>query len=1706
MAKEENKNPFGHTSNVSQFSKGMSKDTSELNNPEGTYTYALNTINQTSEGDYGFISNEESNKKITSIKPDYIPIGKCYIGDNKTVIFSVNPKTGVSEIGVLENDSYRELVNDEVHYDEFTLNFKPTHQIQATYRLRRGCEHIIYFTDGLNPPRVFNITNPDFYKTRDKWNAEKFRLFRTSKKTPKLANNGVQVLEGSGQLEPGAYTILVQYLDEDLNPTEFSELVSNVYIYNESTKSSYSEILGSMKLEAKTVGKTEQEVSNFKYESTGKAIKVIVQNVDTDFTYLRFAFVKYTDGVGIISGVFYSDYISIYNPEFVYTGTNHNTKGTIEEVTLGNIGTDIAIAKHIEQIENRLLLANTQATQVKHHLLQKYASQIATDCVVEKVILNDVEDTHNPKNPLVDFNGIGYQPGEVYSFGIIYIYEDNTKSPVFHIPGKVPYKGTNDPLLKKVYSPGQNVFPMSNVGNTNSTEKYIDNASCNNQSFWGRDVEGNSLYNAKVRHHRFPTREELGIDFITNTADSEEYEKVTLTLSVKVDEMKKSKKCDDPNDPNCIPYQAPTYQARIKYTTVDKNNVETQHTSDIVYISPDTDEKYVNFELDTLYSNTLYKVPKNDEDTYSDAKLVLEISEDFSKNNPIIKTINITDTAHKQPLLEYNWDKVFNYKWYKTAVQNDSNDIDHKAEYWLYFFKKSVENVSSDLKYYGNIFGVKFSNIIIPPNSKELLGKRIVGYQFVRLERQDSDKTIIDTGVLFPMLNSRREWVTTGLLAPEVYYGSETEQLLNRWRNMSEEDKKREYENKRHNWLSSIAKGLGVVLLGGKGTLLGNYEYTQHVNSNSAMILSLKHKFLDKTPDDYTTIEQLGTYYHNYGALSGFKLQDVMEGTSATGNESNATKDDNGFALKHLTRFIGVRYSDWRKNKQGNDIPNATRLVIRKENTRLYNLKPFNAASSIDGKKELINLSMDNNALVINSKNHDFINTYEYYQHPYVVFKKNNTAFYQNFRNREYTLLNNKTYTTSNTEATVFGGDTYIAPIRYSNHIYLNSISGNRHKKVSIWKILTTAITFGLAIVTMFIPGLQGLSAWLVYAGAAALATGAILMGASAVVEANKYKEIYDKKWADGLDRSVHDIATHKTFISTRMGPQMKYDDDCLFWVGDVVGDFWLEGQYNASLRVMPRNHTTNFLKPLSPYMENNQEGTNSLFHGTKIRDVDIHIFSTPPDGYNVREGFTDPKTEVDRFFYNKIFDLTLSSNKKYKYKGVSLPIVYMLNADFNLNRRLKKFYQIPLTYDFCSTCVEKFPHRIYYSQQAFQEEKVDNYKVFLPNNYRDIEGETGEITNIFRMNNNLYIHTKEALWLLPRNYQERVTDQIVSFIGTGSYFEIPPQKLIDDETGLSAGTQHKWSSIKTPVGYFFVSANQSKVYLFDGNMPKPISDIGMKYWFGENLKLKTSSIDEDNPSYSNGYVSTYDSKYDRILLTKRDKNNSWTLSFSLLTNSWISFHSYVPNFYISSPNNLYSFFDNHIYKHNIKGEYGNIYGSICKHILEFTINNSPLQDKLWNNISFQTTCKEYNPSMDNYTVDNNTTFNSINLWNSYQASGELRLITKIEDEDYLLQQVNQTYSTLLERQEKNWFLNDFRNFKIDNVPTWNYSIINQSNLYVYLGDKLFNGNCINPNKEWYNQDVFRDKYLNVRLTYDNLENKKLITNFVIDNQQVSFN
>lgn len=1353
--------------NITEFSAGIDLDSSVINQKKGTYRFALNTVNESEIGDKRTRSNEESNEIYTSLTPGYIPLGKIYLGNNQTSIYSVSEDNNVSEIGIMDdNGNYVVHVNDADSPEDEKLGFKVEKQITGTYRLRKGCERTVYFGGKGYSTMYYNFDKPNQFKQKNKWSKSKFKLFKRIETFPTI--DKVNVIDNAGNLPPGSYTVLVQHLDEDLNGTEYYELVKNIIIYNDALNKTYSDIQGSSNI---------GEDGPYKYANTTKAISITLDAVDKNFTYVRFAFAERNNGTGEVSNVKYSEPVSIHSPTFTYTGDNASTNGTLEEVELFNLGAGLDSAEHIDQIDNMLILANVMGEQADICKLQQYASKITTDCFVKDIILTSVEEKHNAKNPLVDYNGIGYQPGDIVSAGVVWVFDDYSVSPVCHIPGKSPLANKNT-----VYSPGANVHPMSNENNQNVSETYIDeNSSCPTNDYWGKDSEGENLRNKNVRHHRFPTRGEIGVGFVKRkdtTGGIAKFKRIQLSIT------EVPKKSTDL-------YVARDYVIKVKYK---KNGIE-ESFSDTIY--PDA-----NTPLGTIQSNI-----------FQETDVITDITLTYTE----------LGTTTEETIVMTNGE---------SAIQ--SNGAKYKIE-----TLEIIENNSFHV-YEVPIFGLKFSNIELP--SEEEIGKKVIGYQIVRQERTEADKNILDSAVVFPMMKSGRN-VSSAMLAPEF------------WTNRQ----------------------------GPPSTCEGSEDNTfptcYNISKRNLMLVTPEHKFMDKTHDGFTLIDQVGQFQAEFTGRSATLTQNVYEGTSATGDEDKETRDDDGFSLKHGYRFTGVRYA-----------PTAgTPLKITNENTRMYNIDAVNYAESEDNQETLYNLACDNKALILSSNKAGVdLRTYRPNKHyfPYVYIKKNNNTFYQNYRNRPYYLTSTKVFTTDTCH--VFGGDTHVVPMRHSNHIFGNAVAAMRRKKLSAWTWIGAAL---IAIVGIALAVFTGGTS-LVIAGGILVAIGSVVTLAAAMIEVQKFNEIYGNKWEANLDKTVYDYFYARLFV--REDPHKLTDDkdweiskhyqawqdDTFRWFGDSVGDLWFETQLNVSLRVPPNNIENNYMLPLKKYMDDRADKWMAL---TNVEWVTVNGILNGSGFHRYTDNTINVEMPEEWYYTKKINKSNSAKPSGLEYLGISVPQIYLINPDFNTNNGIKKFYAIPAEYDCCSECRECFPHRVHYSQQSFQEEKSDNYRMFLPNNYRDIEGETGVITNIFRWYNNLYIHTEEALWQMGRNYQERVTDNVVSFIGTGSYFEIPPNKILDDDTGSSAGTRHKWSSIKTPEGVFFVSENQKRIYQFTGKELKPISELGISNWIKNNIEINVDRQflnetgfefpNRDNPSslIGSGFISTYDSRKERILFTKKD-------------------------------------------------------------------------------------------------------------------------------------------------------------------------------------------------------------------------------------------
>lgn len=316
-------------------------------------------------------------------------------------------------------------------------------------------------------------------------------------------------------------------------------------------------------------------------------------------------------------------------------------------------------------------------------------------------------------------------------------------------------------------------------------------------------------------------------------------------------------------------------------------------------------------------------------------------------------------------------------------------------------------------------------------------------------------------------------------------------------------------------------------------------------------------------------------------------------------------------------------------------------------------------------------------------------------------------------------------------------------------------------------------------------------------------------------------------------------------------------------------------------------------------------------------------------------------------------------------------------------------------------------PYKIIRSRIPNKEEREPSWKIFLANDYYIIPRDKGFITNIQGVGENLFINCEQAL-LTTRGSEELATDSFKVVLGTGNIFDRPPVEMIFEETGY-AGCQHKFSCLLTRFGYFFVDENRKKIFL----VKDTVKDItgGLQDFFRNNL-ITTG----DNPYREKGYTVAWDDEFSRIVLSSQEKE--FTRHYYPELEAWNGRSNYFPNILLGNRNSMFAIKNGKIYKHNIKGIKGIYYDDTIHPFAVVMIMREVEKQITINNIQWRTLyILEENPIRDK-------TFDSVLLWNSYQATGDR--VVKVHNSNI---GAIQNYETSNTRRKKNiWNFNDIKN------------------------------------------------------------------------------
>lgn len=445
--------------------KGLFIDTRPIEQPEGTYPYGKNGIQFDIQGS---IYNEPGFKKLLITLP-YRFMGVIET-DSIPVVFSTDNIS--SAIGFLDvvNEIYTPIVDDatwtltNADGSRARLGFQTSNYITGQFQKNYKDETVVAFTDKTLVPRYLNCTNPNLKSIDD------LRLF------PIFSTPQIQVIMGSGgSLAAGAYYVAIGYERRDGTSTQYSP-VSNVTTVTSGTVPGTSD----------------------------KLLQVIVNNVDTNYDFLRVAIISKI--AGVINTMELTSYIPIAGNTTTFTFSGAELFSTID---ISQVLTPTAVYDKVDKIGqlNDYLYLGGLHEEPDLDDMQSYAAQVKLEWVSE------LTDAINPPTEHIQGKKKSFQHEEVYAY---YLRYRKTRG------GFSKWFVTVGPSLPSTFfsseaqAGGMGQVPNYkvddnipyNVGFTggfgpyyNDTEKYPDTIEFDLTSFGGENLRG-----TPVRHHRTPSQ------------------------------------------------------------------------------------------------------------------------------------------------------------------------------------------------------------------------------------------------------------------------------------------------------------------------------------------------------------------------------------------------------------------------------------------------------------------------------------------------------------------------------------------------------------------------------------------------------------------------------------------------------------------------------------------------------------------------------------------------------------------------------------------------------------------------------------------------------------------------------------------------------------------------------------------------------------------------------------------------------------------------------------------------------------------------------------------------------------------------------------------------------------------------------------------------------------------------------------------------
>lgn len=1452
---------------------GLNMDQTPNQIEKGKLTYALNAAIENFDSNSVNYQNELGNVECIQFPEGYVLIGEHFIVEqNKHIFFITNPSDGGSQIGYMENNDcqYRVLVNAPC------LNFNVNHPIHKTVHRITNCSTEIYWTDGFNPRRYLDINDiPKILRSGSPLCSPIYTDDLDCNQLKLQPNFNIPILEvidvvSGGNLIAGTYQFAVQYSDPSGNPfTSYYSVTNPTPIADENIT---------------TV--------NFNYP-VGKSIVVNVSNLETSgqFEYFNLAVIKTINAVSSVQliGTYFIDNSS---KKITYTGQftiDLAIEDIFEKFPYYEIAQDLTVVQDV--------LVWDQLTSIDRINYQQIANKISLQWETWRIPASE-----NYADELNATNLRGYLRDEVYAFEIVFLLKNGKQTDGFHIPGRIlsaieqtlpriqpsnpDFIGNPDPITND--APYWKIYNTATVNGTSpnytSDKSYKGPYQFGEFAYWesteeypcNTDIWG-ELAGQKIRHHKFPDVN------ISPIYESKIYSSPTsmvmgddaiFPIGVKIDPQQilfliSSSKLTDDQKADIIGFKIVRGDRSVNKSIVAKGMLRNVG-------------EYTRDEQSFYFPNYPYNDLNEDPFLTTTNNAYLEECQPFE--------INITemggDPVTGNPLVRLQYNDCSNGKLvYKDYTSIQTDEICSVGKPVIIIGKGDVGYANYDVYTLDSPLGANFT----ASYDDRFLGPTVLSVG----DTEDTVEVVAGTSVICTDSCADAQIRLIDRVRVSTVCGGTT--LLDAFK---DDNRHRQIFNSPETsfgqpFLGNILKLESVMFGTGKAHFVevkdnAKYKLITESAQKAALDSSAKLGAITSPFNATAMFTAYQAYLQIY--INGITRKNYAYSFNSIAdyNYGVGVPDQLGVKQRQLdvARYLisGVQSVD--DDKPVNNWNRESSVFLKTDPDK--DPLPFpNLSSNVPvGLKEKSRFTVSGANNCGTPAKEEPIQVVSYYASIKndIVNQWGQLYTYETIDTGYQYIINSP-----NPSTTVFGGDTFINRFAYKTKLPFfidNRVNAPDDSDIFYDEIGNVAYprywhSARSILKNYSIPG-QGVMANII-----------------------SYKaHNFDCPNEVGTEIIIDDSTSSTTTTTTTgngevtVGTTTSYYDGYFYLFAYGIPNFYCESSYNVDLR----------------QAFNNKEG-----------DFWPHVSTDIPDDW-LQESF-----------------VTIAQDNTYYY-----------NTTFSKQNRENTFTHLPPDWEE-KLCFTNYPFRAIYSdlQNIDADNRVNNWLIYRAVSYFDFPQNYGNLVSLDGIQNRAILARFENKTLMYNNLLTIDTSNPqAAYVGNPQLFRgAPPIDFAETDLGY-VGSQHVML-LKIPQGQITVDAKRGQVFLIQGTQAIDLSGFGsgMNRFFTEQLPFNISKafpgIDIDNHFKGIGLHGVYDSVYDRVIITKLDYvpksssvkydydlqkfyvnqtinnftfrnyidlnnteyfcNVSWTLSYNMNTRSWISFHSYIPNWYIPENSFFYS-------------------------------------------------------------------------------------------------------------------------------------------------------------------------------------------------------